>query len=111
MLTVHLPKVQRPLLGGFVLVGNEASSSAVVFRRNWEGLCSEDDGEVLAEMEETLQAMLSGAASAEAFLEQLEDQLANTIRCLGRVCLPNTVPFATRLSLLREALVADSQAG
>lgn len=109
LLTVNLPNLERPFLGGMALIEYEAQSVAVVFRRNWAGLCGEDDAEVFAEMEPTLQAIASQSGSAKEFLEQLEDRLSNVVRCLDRLRLPNTIPFPKQVALLQAALIDDDQ--
>jgi hypothetical protein len=104
ILAVYLPGTKMPVLGGFVLMEEDSTDWTVVFHRHWERL-SPKEAEVLDSMEEALQALVQECkTSGRDFVDLVDSQFSNTIRCMERLKLPKKMPLRQCRDLLTKAL-------
>lgn len=101
--TVHLPDTEIPVLGGFVLIEEGSADWTVDFHSNWMHL-STDEAEVLDAVEVTLRIFVQECKNPGLdFVELLESQLSNTVRCGERLTPPHVMPVLEQRQLLRAA--------
>jgi hypothetical protein len=103
LLTVHLPTTENPVLGGFVITEEGSTAWTIDFHSDWRRL-SPDEAEVLDLMELTLRTLVEECqGTGRDFVELLQSDFSNTIRCGERLTLLQVMPIPEQRQLLRAA--------